>query len=296
MGVVHSAMHKFGRPAAFTLIELLVVISIIALLLSVIMPALQKAKTQARLVIDLSNLHQSGVAVLSYETANGRLPQHYTENPDGTTKSAWQEQLASNRDSTDVRPLWEPYVGTLNFFNCPLIKHLDITLQTIPAEASRVYCSYSILGGFYCDRSQDRSQGVSGWLKDNRWTKINQTWKYDGRKVEVLMGDRLYRAFSIMQYRINHGQRIDGLSQNYHPYDERNGDASQFAHSVFGGPILDMTVDLRKKATACYVFKDGSAAKYAGDDSAMITLYDPPIFGNNSAASSRTGEQLIPVR
>ena len=62
------------RKKAFTLIELLVVIAIIALLLSIIVPAIKKAKEQARLIICRSNLRQWAFAVHAYTADNdGKL-------------------------------------------------------------------------------------------------------------------------------------------------------------------------------------------------------------------------------
>lgn len=82
--------------SAFTLVELLVVIGIIALLISILLPALSKAREAATTTTCLANMHQLGLVVFMYQTENkGCFPPIWQQSSNLTNPNdgnAWQLQ------------------------------------------------------------------------------------------------------------------------------------------------------------------------------------------------------------
>lgn len=105
---------------AFTLVELLVIIGIIAILLAILLPSLNKARKSAQTAACLSNQRQLVAACIQYANDhNGLLPFNgFYDGPVPTWLYGNVQTLAYKQDEVQQGQLW-PYLKVTGVYHCP---------------------------------------------------------------------------------------------------------------------------------------------------------------------------------
>lgn len=278
---------RYNQPRyGFTLIEVLVVVAIIALLVAILLPSLARARSQARRTVCSSQLHQIGLALMTYRESYKAFPHQARVGvpncdpnlPGGNVIGTWP---------TSVHQTLGRYLGKQSnirpseVFYCPNVRESDRGAVDIDREEPA--CSignpepYLHFTYFYYGRLDDGDNDPAEPRTGD--TDINGDGTVDKRDVpnrrkfyvtkepdnrKALMADAVSLWQGQNRWRINHGPDYTPYQEGVRPRLEGQNVAYGDAHVEWNGVHKSQFKELRRSGATfselarSAVFRQGS--------------------------------------
>jgi prepilin-type N-terminal cleavage/methylation domain-containing protein/prepilin-type processing-associated H-X9-DG protein len=234
------------RRSGFTLIELLVVIAIIAVLIGLLVPAVQNVREAANRISCTNNLKQLALAAHTHHDVKGKFPTgvHIVDQlADGryANGTAWQVELLPYLDQENLQRKWDytdqpnNVAGGRNAVTAQVIKFLLCPSDPLPDPVFHVVSLpyYQWAEGFYGLGSYGGNGGKRSYPKSQATrdgmffqdSKIRLADVSDGPSNTLLFGER------------SHGDPESDRITVYFPYPLARAGAWAEAFAIYGGGL-----------------------------------------------------------